>query len=93
MMNNFVCGLLCGTVPQTIQRGMHFFLVQRSLLWPDAPALLGAIRKDRRIVELVSPAGLYLGPAGLIQFDKLLDAVAKRITQGLFFREKGLLVA
>jgi hypothetical protein len=68
-----------------------FPLVWRSLLRPEAPGLATTfIKEPHRVVERFTPAGLYLGRAIPIEFEGTrLDSVARRITAGLFFHEKG----
>lgn len=63
--------------------------IHRSFAKPEASGLLKGIWRNNRVVEQFTPAGLYMGraPLGEFRMDRI-ETVARRITQGIFFRER-----
>lgn len=60
----------------------------RSLVRPEAPGLRAAFLRSVREVELRTPAGLYLGRAGVYDVDVArVDRVVERIVMGLLYGE------
>jgi hypothetical protein len=64
--------------------------VMRSLARPDKVGFTKALLKGLRKVNVRTRGGLYLGSKGAFDVDLArLDRVARRITKGLFYHEKG----
>ena len=60
----------------------------------DRPALLRSIMKASRIVDVVSPSGLWLGRRPAFEFDRpRVQAVVEKIVRGLHFHEHGATLA
>jgi hypothetical protein len=66
----------------------------RSLARPQAGGLRAAFLSATREVELRSPGGLYVGRTGAYDINIVrLDRIARRITLGLFYKEKKVLLS
>jgi hypothetical protein len=63
-------------------------VIMRSLQKPQARGLLGMVAADMRLVEMRTPAGLYLGTRAGYEVDLArIDRVIARTVRGLFFHE------
>jgi len=64
--------------------------ILRSFQRPNKKGLLNLLAKNLSTVDLYSQGGIYLGKTGACNVDmKRVNAVIKRITLGLFYKEKG----
>jgi len=63
--------------------------LQRSLQNPEQKGFRSSFLNSLAVVDLCTPAGIYLGKTDAFRVDmKRVNNVIKRITQGLFYKEK-----